>query len=243
MTTSSRRGLIPDWPGAYPTVQDRLDALDDAGLIAWPEQGDGMPRLKRYLDSTRGTAVEDVSTDIGRLEGRANEKVGYPTQKPLALLERIIKASSNEGDTVLDPFAGCATACVAADRLARKWMGIDLSPKATELVNIRLRKTMGSLFHHGYVTARSNTPQRTDLGKLPPYQSHKPILYGEQGGNCAGCGVHFLINNLTVDHIVARNRGGWTTSKTCNCSGGTATQSRATSPRSTYWPVSGTSRR
>ena len=101
--------MIPGWPNACPTVQSRLDALDAAGLVHWPERGQ-MPSLKRYLASTTGTAVEDVFTDIGKLEASAKEKVGYPTQKPLALLERIIKASSNEDDVVLDPFCGCATA-------------------------------------------------------------------------------------------------------------------------------------
>ena len=77
----------------------------------------------------------------------------------LALLERIIKASSNEGGIVLDPCGGAAT----ADKLGRKWVGIDISPKAVELVNMRLQQTMGSLFHHGYVTARADIPRRTDI--------------------------------------------------------------------------------
>ena len=81
-----RRGLIPGWPDAYPGVHSRLDALDAAGLIHWSKAG-STPRLKRYLDSTTGTAVEDVFTDIGKLEASAKEKMGYPTQKPLALLE------------------------------------------------------------------------------------------------------------------------------------------------------------
>ena len=92
-----KHGLIKGWPGKYPNVHDRLDALDAAGLISWPRGGKGVPRLKRYLDSTKGRAAEDVITDIRRLEANSKEKIGYPTQKPLALLERIIKASSNEG--------------------------------------------------------------------------------------------------------------------------------------------------
>ena len=204
-------GLISGWPDKYPGVHSRLDAIDVAGLIAWPKS-DGMPRLKRYLVSTKGTAVEDIFADIGRLEANSKEKVGYPTQKPLALLERIIKASSNEGDVVLDPFCGCATACVAAESLGRLWVGIDLSAKASELTNERLQQApplgIGSLFHHGYVTTRSDVPRRTDLGKLPPYQTHKPALYGKQGGDCAGCRVHFLDVNLTVDHIIPQAKGG-----------------------------------
>ena len=78
-------------------------------------------RLKRYLDEMQGHPVQAVWTDINAINSRAKEQIGYPTQKPLALLERIIKASSNEGDVVLDPFCGCATTLVAADRLDRQW--------------------------------------------------------------------------------------------------------------------------
>ena len=92
--------------------------------------------------------------------GLGNERIGYPTQKPLALLERIIKASSSEGDVMLDPFCGCATACVAADNLGRRWVGIDISPKAVELVNMRLQHSMGDLFHSRLVTARIDIPKR-----------------------------------------------------------------------------------
>ncbi len=81
----------------------------------------------------------------------------------LALLGHIISASSNEGDLVLDPSCGCATACVAADKLGRRWAGIDISSKAVELVNQRLQQEMGSAFHHGYVSTRTDVPRRTDL--------------------------------------------------------------------------------
>ncbi len=93
------------------------------------------------------------------LNSAAKERVGYPTQKPLALLDRIIRASSKEGDAVLDPFAGCATACVAAERLQRQWVGIDLPPLAAKLVNSRLQKDMGLFFdiHH-----REDIPSRTE---------------------------------------------------------------------------------
>jgi site-specific DNA-methyltransferase (adenine-specific) len=128
--------------------------------------------------------------------------VGYPTQKPLALLERIIRASSNEGDVILDPFCGCATACVAADRLNRKWVGIDISSKAVELVNIRLQQAMGSLFHHGYVTAR------TDIDAPINYRKNKHVLFGQQEGRCAGCRMDFPFKIFEVDHRIPRSRGG-----------------------------------
>ena len=114
---------------AQMTARERLDVLDDQGLIYWPPKGT-IPRFKRYLSTTRGTPVTDVVADIPPLSAKAQERVGYPTQKPLALLDRIIKASTNEGDVVLDPFCGCATACVSAETLHRQWIGIDLSPLA-----------------------------------------------------------------------------------------------------------------
>lgn len=134
----------------------------------------------------------------------AKERVGYPTQKPLALLERIIKASSNEGDVVLDPFCGCATTCVVADALKRQWAGIDISAKAAELVRRRIDDMTRQIVH------RQDIPKRNDLGKLPPYNStsNKQKLYGEQSGNCAGCCTHFEARHLEVDHIISRGKGG-----------------------------------
>ena len=187
-------------------VHDRLDALSSAGLIDWTETG--YPRLKRYLAATPGRASSDIITDIGNVNNRSKEHIGYPTQKPLALLERIIKASSNEGDVVLDPFCGCATACVAADRLGRKWVGIDISPKAVELVNMRLQQAMGSLFHHGYVTARTDIPRRTDIDAPIPYRQNKHILFGRQEGICNGCRTEFPFRIFEVDHIIPKSRGG-----------------------------------
>ena len=131
--------------------------------------------------------------------------VGYPTQKPLALLDRIIKASSNVGDIILDPFCGCATACVAAERINREWVGIDLSPLAATLVNQRLRDEMGMFFE---IYHREDIPQRTDLGKLPNYKTHKHTLYGRQEGICNGCLIMFPFRNMTIDHIVPQVQGG-----------------------------------
>ncbi len=156
---------------------------------------------------TKGLPQRDV-WDISIIAGFAKERVGYPTQKPLALLERIIKASSNEGDIVLDPFCGCATACVAADRLSRRWVGIDISPKAVELVNMRLQQAMGSLFHHGYVTVRTDIPRRTDIEAPKNYRQNKHVLFGQQEGLCNGCKVMFPFRNFTVDHFVPQSRGG-----------------------------------
>ena len=197
--------VIPDWPDAYPTSQDRLEALDAAGLLYWPPKGK-IPRLRRYAASSPGVAATDCFTDIPPLMRNSREKVGYPTQKPLALLERIIKASSNEGDVVIDPFCGCATTPIAAEKLQRQWIGIDFSEKAYELVQGRLHDQLGlpsSLAH-----LRTRIPERTDLGALPSYKTHKPYLYGIQGGHCALCQTHLQVEHLTIDHIVPRSKGG-----------------------------------
>ena len=153
--------------------------------------------------------MRDWWEDIRILGGPSNkERIDYPTQKPLALLERIIQASSNEGDMVIDPFCGCATACVAADKLDRQWVGIDLSAKAVELVNERLQTEMGTLFHHGYVTARTDIPQRTDVDAPKNYRQNKHVLYGKQEGQCGGCRMNFPFKIFEVDHIIPQSRGG-----------------------------------
>ena len=108
---------------------------------------------------------------------------------------------------VLDPFCGCATTCIAAERLNREWVGIDLSAKAAELVQQRARDELGMLGGL-QTTTRTDIPKRTDMGRLPHYRTHAPTLYGLQSGYCAGCAHHFEARNLEVDHIVARRNGG-----------------------------------
>ena len=111
----------------------------EAGHIVQTRPGN-VPRYKRYLDEQKGKRLNNIWVDIPNLTARSKERIGYPTQKPLALLERIIGASSNPDDMVLDPFCGCATTCIAAELLQRRWMGIDLSPKSFELVKSRLEQ-------------------------------------------------------------------------------------------------------
>ena len=192
-------------------TRERMQAAYDKGLVVQQRPG-AVPRLKRYLDEMRGRTVDTIWEDIKPLQANSRERTGYPTQKPLALLERIISASSNPGDVVLDPFCGCATACVAAERLERQWVGIDISPKAVDLVKDRLRLSpplgIGSLFHFGYVTERTDVPQRTDIQTPINYRQNKHVLYGQQEGNCNGCKTHFEYRHLEVDHIVPQSRGG-----------------------------------
>ena len=176
-------------------------------------------RVKRLTkELNRDLRDDDVLFDFDRefkaqsdvmyvpiIKGNSSERIGYPTQKPLALLEKIVQASTNEGDMVLDPFCGCATASIAAERLGREWVGIDLSPMAAKLVKRRLRDYLG-LFYD--VVHRGDIPNRTDLGDLPNYRTHKHGLFGQQEGMCAGCRELFPFRNFSIDHIVPRSKGG-----------------------------------
>ncbi len=147
-TRNGESGL--PWRGVDVTKRGRhwmhppseLEKLDAAGFIYWPDRGE-MPRYKRYLDKMPGVPLQDVIEDVPPISAHAAERMGYPTQKPLALLERIINASSNPGDLVLDPFCGCGTAVVAAEKLGRKWIGIDVTYIALDLMISRLANDFG----------------------------------------------------------------------------------------------------
>ena len=206
-----RENLMYEYKGYQPPKNgwryslETMQRLDAEGRIWYPAAKDGRLRLKRYLSEAPGRAVDANWSDIHPLNSQAKERVGYPTQKPLALLERIIKASSKPDDVVLDPFCGCGTACIAAERLERQWAGIDLSARAAELVLIRAERDIGALFpvHH-----REDIPRRTDLGVLPNYRTHKHTLFGRQEGLCAGCRHAFPFRNFTIDHVVPKASGG-----------------------------------
>ncbi|MCY4171753.1 MAG: DNA methyltransferase [Bacteroidetes bacterium] len=195
-----------------------ISHMKKEGLIH--KSSSGKLYKKYYLDEAKST-VGSIWSDIPGFGVRtsAKERTGYPTQKPLALLSRIIEASTNTGDIVFDPFCGCATTCVAADALGREWIGIDISEKAYELVNIRLRENQGARFYEDgskqssileNVIHRKDIPQRTDLGKIPIYNctENKRKLFGDQEGKCNWCKIAFAIQNLDVDHIVAKSKGG-----------------------------------
>ncbi|MFW2331253.1 MAG: DNA methyltransferase [Nitrospinota bacterium] len=143
---------------------------------------------------------------------RKNKRQGYPTQKPVALLERIIKASSNVGDIVLDPFCGCATTCIAAEKLDREWVGIDISKKAYDLVKDRLQKEVPDpedLYKwKKKVIYREDIPERTDTTKSISKGDNKHYLFGKQEGICNGCKTRFDYRNFTIDHIVPSHKGG-----------------------------------
>ena len=199
------------------TTQEKLDLLDEAGLIYWPSQG-RVPRQKRYEDEGEGVPIQDIITDISPVGAHAGERTEWKTQKPLALLERIIAASSNSGDLVLDPFCGCATACIAAEKLGRQWIGIDILPQAAEVLRDRARRELqiplddgdGSGWEDWTPFILTEPTRRTDLTLLHPLdiKSEKDLLYRSQMGRCIGCEYELPLHVLTIDHIVPRSRGG-----------------------------------
>jgi DNA modification methylase len=133
------RGFDPAGKGMHwKFTVERLEELDKEGRIYWPPRGTGWPQYKRYRSELQGVAVGDFWDDIDKINPVAKERLGYPTQKPEALLERIIAASSNEGDIVLDPFCGCGTSVAVAQKLRRRWIGIDISNTAIAVMKRRM---------------------------------------------------------------------------------------------------------
>lgn len=168
-----RPNLTYEWNGVkkvWKYTRERMQAMHDAGLLVYSRTG--TPSYKGYLDQMKGTPMQDIWADIPPLMGSAKERLGYPTQKPEALLERIIKASSNDGDVVLDPFCGCGTAIAVAQRLKRRWIGIDITHLAVNLMKHRLLNAFGE----EVVSEYEVIGEPTDLGgakqlaKEDPYQ-------------------------------------------------------------------------
>ncbi len=210
----------------YIRVRKQRVRADENGREYVLSDAGGGKRVKRCLDDAMSYGVP--LDDVWRIDKINNsdkiERVGYPTQKPLALYERIVLASSNKGDVVLDPFAGCATTCVAAERLGREWVGIDIWDNAHQTVVDRLRDE-GELF--GKVHYATEPPERTDDGETSaPFlrvkqavrEPHGPrmsraemynILLSRQGPKCQGCDRKFDDPRyLELDHNTPRADGG-----------------------------------
>ena len=205
--------------------------FNEAKYRAAVTAGDLPDDLTETVFKGNGAAKRAVWS-IPILAPTAKERCGYPTQKPLALLNTIIRGSSNPGDRVLDPFCGCATTLISAEKNGREWTGVDLSPKAVKLVKMRLEQEMNKdKLKLIKVIARDDNPIRTDVGEVDDYRTNKNNLYGEQEGNCSGCKVHFPFRIMTVDHIVPKSKGGTDhpdnlqlLCSACNSTKGTGTQ-------------------
>ena len=153
------------------------------------------------------------SKEIDFIPPRSKERTGYPTQKPLTLLHRIINVSSRQGDVVFDPFCGCATTCVAAQQLQRGWIGIDIESQAADLLMTRLGDDSGMFkdFIH-----TDKIPHRTDIKVEKPSKPIKDRLFETQGGLCAGCAKQFDVVNFEIDHIIPKAKVAGIIMKTFN---------------------------
>jgi DNA modification methylase len=150
-------------------TRERMQKAYAEGLVVQPSPG-AVPRLKRYLDEQRGKPLGDVWTDIPPINARAQERLGYPTQKPEALLERIIAASTNPGDVVLDPFCGCGTTIAAAQTLNRRWIGIDITHLAINLIRTRLADAHGDSAKFQVIGEPTTIEDAAELARTDPYQ-------------------------------------------------------------------------
>jgi adenine specific DNA methylase Mod len=173
----SRGATGKPWRGVDPTAKGRhwarppedLEKLNTAGKIYWPDKPGAWPYIKVYLEDMKGVPAQDVWTDINPINMMADERMGYPTQKPEELLERIITASSNEGNVVLDPFCGCGTAIAAAQKLNREWIGIDITHLAIGLIKRRMADQFGEeLIYevYGEPTTLEGAQELADMDKF-----------------------------------------------------------------------------
>ena len=198
-----------------------------AARLSTPAPPERLPALDaaNQLHEMHGVPLQDSWTDIRPIGSRATERTGFPTQKPLALYERIITASSNPGDWVLDPFAGCAITPIAAERLGRQWIGTDIWDGALDVVRQRMADNRQLLAEPDpQINYRTTPPERTDTGeeaaltlrtptgrtrRPQPRQQHDRLLL-DVGAFCQGCGrdYNFDPRVLEVDHIRPRSDGG-----------------------------------
>ena len=222
---SPRPNLTYDYKGYKPHANgwsvslERMKELDAAGKLYFPPSKDGRIRVKLYLDEMPGTIMGTVWDDISPINSQAQERLGYPTQKPVVLLERIISASSNEGDVVLDPFCGCGTAVHAAQKLKRKWIGIDITHLAISLIEKRLKDA----FKTGLEFEIHGTPKdldaARDLANRDKYQFQwwavslvdaQPFQGKKKGADTGIDGLKFFrdLDKKDVHKIVVSVKGG-----------------------------------
>ena len=196
-------------------TKERMEQEIANGRVVQTKPGN-VPRQIRYLDEQKGKTLNCIWTDIPAINSQAKERTGWDTQKPLALYSRIIQASSNKGDTVIDPFCGCATTCVAAELLERKWIGIDIDPVAETITANRLNDEVG-VWQEGdkeYFSVKKHPPKRTDIPSVNAKQM-RLTLWKRQGRRCANPYCSLNLNNqdmrkedVHLDHVIPKSRGG-----------------------------------
>jgi len=194
-----------------------MEQLDREGRLLFPSSKSGRIVKKKYLDEQEGIVTGDIWTDITQLRAQDSERMGYPTQKPLALLERIIQASSNEGDVVLDPFCGCGTAVHAAETLKREWIGIDITHLAISLIEKRLKDAFPNITFQIYGTPTDFEGAR-NLAERDKYQFqwwacslvNAQPFQGKKKGSDGGIDglIFFQDDNSGAKKIIVSVKGG-----------------------------------
>lgn len=211
----SGRAWAPPTPKSFPndikfpknykdlSILEKLNVLDKLDLVTWNSKGN--PDYKYYLSATKGKPLTDLMFDINPLSSSSPENTGYPTQKPLELIRRLILSSTNEEDIVLDPFCGTATTCVAAQQLQRKWIGIDIEKNSARVVMDRLSNDAGlfSDFMH-----TDKFPKRSDIKEEKIGKNLKEKLYKDHKGKCNACETKMEIRHFEIDHIIPRSKNG-----------------------------------
>ncbi|PZU11439.1 DNA methyltransferase [Sphingomonas sp.] len=228
---SPRPNMMYEWIGfPFPQMgwrykRETMQRLHDEGRIWYPVDRDGKPdtrrrpQLKRYLEEMAGGVIGSVWTDIPPLNSQAQERLGYPTQKPIALLERIISASSNPGDVVLDPFCGCGTAVDAAQKLGRRWIGIDVTHLAIGLVEKRLRDGYGDQVRFETIGSPRDLASAQRLAQDDPHQFQAwitlrlggwPWMGGRKGGDKGVDGYFYYVgaDGATETGVISVKAGG-----------------------------------
>lgn len=214
--TYEYKGYKPH-PNGWTVSFEKMQELDRQGRLIFPENPDGRIRIKKYLDEMPGVLVGNIWDDIPPISSQAAERLGYPTQKPLALLERIIAASSNPGDLVLDPFCGCGTAVHAAEKLGRRWVGIDITHLAIHLIERRMKDAF-----EGIQFAIRSEPQdleaARDLAQRDKYEFQfwacslvgaQPYKGGKKGADSGIDGlIYFQDDQKSAKKIIVSVKGG-----------------------------------
>ncbi len=182
--TYEYKGYQPPKKG-WRVNRELMEKLDSEGRLAFPKKADGRIAKKHYMDEQEGRKLGDVWTDLPPLQAISAERLGYPTQRPVALLERILSASSNPGDVVLDPFCGCGTTVHAAEKLGRAWIGIDVTHLAIGLIEKRLRDAFAGVqfLTHGVPQDLSGAKDLAARGKYHEFEKWALSLIDAQPGN------------------------------------------------------------
>lgn len=215
-----RPNLTYEWNGitrVWRWTREKMQSYHDEGRLVYTSSG--MPRFKRYLDEMKGTPFTSVWTDIFPINSQAQERLGYPTQKPVALLERILSASSNPGDVVLDPFCGCGTTVHAAQKLGRQWIGIDVTHLAISLIERRLRDAFGKDVEFQTYGVPKDLAAARDLALRDKHEFEKwaitlipdaqPFRGGKKGADTGIDGILYLRTGKTqTDKAIVEVKGG-----------------------------------